>query len=103
MSRPFTGSTCSNDCTYNEMDRHGMSDSDKYVHFYRNALSTLVRSRCTDRLTVLNHLMNVGMRYGDVRRNRDVYINGMKDVCDDEMRRAISNGIRYYDLLLSKI
>lgn len=100
----------------NEVSKPGFSDYDairkvgrssskrkeinkKYTTFFKKALRIVEKTEKNDRLKILNHLISVCLRYGDIRNNNKLLTKFLKNNKNEWMGKVIKEGIEYFELL----
>ncbi|ELQ75062.1 hypothetical protein THOM_1991 [Trachipleistophora hominis] len=71
----------------------------KYTTFYKKGLKVIAQTMDQERLKVLDHLISVCLRYGNVRSNKELLIRFLRKTNDREIRGMIEKGIEYFELI----
>ncbi|ELA46115.1 hypothetical protein VCUG_02399 [Vavraia culicis subsp. floridensis] len=71
----------------------------EYTDFYKKGLKVITQATDKERLKVLDHLISVCLRYGDVQRNKKLLMKLLMKIDDEEVRGMIEKGIMYFDLV----
>lgn len=71
----------------------------KYTDFYKKGLKVITQTTDKKRLKVLDHLISVCLRHGDVQRNKKLLMKLLMKIDDEEVRGMIEKGIVYFDLV----